>query len=246
MDTAPVSFVITAWLEPRQGEQPAEWRYHVRHVQSGQEARFAHLQAVLGFLAEKAGVPLPVVASEEDRQVGPGEKGSHMSNNGPLASLSAEHEVALDILDRLQAAVESLATGSPLSQHLAVLAEVAHFLTVDLAQHIRQEEDALFPLLEEVMGAGAGPPAVMRMEHQELSEHIGPFQDYVSGWAAAGSAPPAEVAQGKDVAYHIIGLLRQHIAKEEEVLFPMTRRMLSPEQIRVVAQKMAELGAQVG
>ena len=52
----PVSFVITAWLEPRQGEEPGEWRYYVRHVQSGQEGYFIRLEDLLAFLGKQTGV----------------------------------------------------------------------------------------------------------------------------------------------------------------------------------------------
>lgn len=65
MDARPVSFVITAWLEPRPGGHASEWRYHVWHVQSGQEARFAELGAVLSFLGQAAGVPPPRVDSHK-------------------------------------------------------------------------------------------------------------------------------------------------------------------------------------
>ena len=51
----PISFVITAWLEPYQGAA-GEWRYHVRHVQSGQESHFTHLEGVVSFLAQQTGV----------------------------------------------------------------------------------------------------------------------------------------------------------------------------------------------
>lgn len=54
----PVSFVIRLWLEPREASALLEWRWHVRHIQSGTEAYFRDGGAMLRFIADKADVPL--------------------------------------------------------------------------------------------------------------------------------------------------------------------------------------------
>lgn len=55
----PVSFVIRLWLEPREVSAGPEWRWHVRHIQSGTEAYFREMTAVLRFIEDKADVPPP-------------------------------------------------------------------------------------------------------------------------------------------------------------------------------------------
>ena len=53
-----VSFVLTLWLEPSSEEAP-QWRWRVRHVQSGEDRYFARIVDVLRFTAERAGVSPP-------------------------------------------------------------------------------------------------------------------------------------------------------------------------------------------
>lgn len=54
------SFIIRAWLEPREFQAPPEWRWHVRHVQSGEEAYLRDLDGVLGFLRSVSGKTVPL------------------------------------------------------------------------------------------------------------------------------------------------------------------------------------------
>jgi hypothetical protein len=53
---AAVTNVITAWLEGPQ------WRYYVRHVQSGEERYFAHLEDVAALLGQSTGIHPLVLA----------------------------------------------------------------------------------------------------------------------------------------------------------------------------------------
>lgn len=53
-----VSFVMRLWLEGGRQES-GQWRWHVHHVQSGEERYFRKLADVLAFVAEKAGVAGP-------------------------------------------------------------------------------------------------------------------------------------------------------------------------------------------
>lgn len=55
----PVSFVIRLWLEPREASAQPEWRWHVRHIQSGTEAYFRDMSAMLRFIADQSEVPPP-------------------------------------------------------------------------------------------------------------------------------------------------------------------------------------------
>ncbi len=54
-----MSFVIRLWLEPREMPGDPPWRWHVHHVQSGEEANFTRLADVLQYIEEKAGTAPP-------------------------------------------------------------------------------------------------------------------------------------------------------------------------------------------
>lgn len=53
------SFVLRLWLEPRKIAAPPEWRWHIQHVQSGEEAYFSHLNDVLRYVESKTGLSSP-------------------------------------------------------------------------------------------------------------------------------------------------------------------------------------------
>lgn len=47
------------WLESGEHEGLPGWRWHVRHIQSGDEAYFRNIAAMLKFIEEKSGLIPP-------------------------------------------------------------------------------------------------------------------------------------------------------------------------------------------
>ena len=165
-----------------------------------------------------------------------------MANQDSLAILRDDHVRALAVLERLAQAVAALVSGESVGQHRNALEEAARFFAHNLTLHLRQEEEVLFPALEEVMGPGAGPPTVMRWEHQELNEKLADFSDWLEQWADSDAPWPSQATSTlQEIAYNIIGILRPHIAKEDEILFPMAERLLSQERLRDVGEEMRRL-----
>lgn len=58
-DNRTPSFVMRLWLEPRETPAPPEWRWHVRYVQSNEEAYFRRLADVMAYVESKVGIPPP-------------------------------------------------------------------------------------------------------------------------------------------------------------------------------------------
>lgn len=50
---------MTLWLEPRETVAEPEWRWRVRHVQTGEQTHFRRLGDVLAFVADRSGMPSP-------------------------------------------------------------------------------------------------------------------------------------------------------------------------------------------
>lgn len=63
--TPGASFVVRAWLEPRERGAP-QWRFHVSHVQTGEEDYTSELEEVIAFLARRTGVS-PAVERRVER-----------------------------------------------------------------------------------------------------------------------------------------------------------------------------------
>ncbi len=153
--------------------------------------------------------------------------------NTATAILRKEHDAILRMLDVTDEVVQQLERAQRVAP--ATLAGVLEFfrLFADRCHH-GKEEDLLFPLLERKgIAYEGGPIGVMLHEHEQgrsLVRQMGDALDaYGSGQAQAG-------ARWADAARSYAALLRQHIDKENNVLFMMAENLLS-------AAEQAELAA---
>ena len=107
------------------------------------------------------------------------------------------------------------------------------------------------------MGEPFGPATVMRSEHAEIHAGADRFRDTLRelnevqhpAIVAGGQELRALVERAPDakalvtLAGPLLALIDDHFAKEEQVLFPMSRQLLSPAALRDVAARMAQLDA---
>ena len=101
--------------------------------------------------------------------------------------------------------------------------------------HHAKEENLLFPLLQERgMPAQGGPICCMLAEHDEGRGYLKAVRENLEA-ANLGSADAQRTIYRNAGAY--IQMLRQHIQKEDNVLFRMAVKMLEPDDV-------AELGRQ--
>ena len=137
----------------------------------------------------------------------------------PTEILKDEHRVILRVL----ACLESFAERTERSQHVdpRTAGELIDFLSIFADRcHHGKEETELFPLLvRKGLPREVGPIAVMLAEHEDGRALIAQMRR-----AAAGGGDPARDFVAHARAY--VGLLRAHIGKENDVLFPMADGML--------------------
>ena len=153
------------------------------------------------------------------------------SNAGPAtAELRHEHEIILRALMVLERAADRLAAGAPVDE--AALGELVALIRLfaDTCHH-GKEEDLLFPLLQD-----KGVGTVLRVF---LDDHV-EGRGYLA--TLAGGAPAAARAAA---ARKYVGLLRDHIQRENEVLFPMADDVLGHEEHAALARGYAEVEARV-
>jgi len=90
--------------------------------------------------------------------------------------------------------------------------------------HHAKEENHLFPMLEKKgMPHDSGPIAVMLAEHAEGRRRLGNIADLLPAAQGDGRNAIAEIAENL-LAY--VNLLGNHIAKENNILFPMAEKLL--------------------
>lgn len=141
----------------------------------------------------------------------------------PLVRFSMEHEQALAALDRLERAATALDHGNPGEPHLRTAREVCDTLTTTVRQHNENEERVLFPLLGD-----QAPCDPFRQEHVALRELEQRLNAALDGASPERDIPP--------VAHALVDLLRSHIQREDEVLFPLARALLGAEGLERVAR----------
>lgn len=100
--------------------------------------------------------------------------------------------------------------------------------------HNRKEEDHLFPLAEaRGIPRDGGPLAVMLMEHEQSRTLLGELVPLVERFVAGDAAVLSQLRTKVD-AY--AALLKGHFWKETDILYPMVRRLMQPEDdARVLA-----------
>ena len=137
--------------------------------------------------------------------------------------LMNEHRVIEQVLACLDAMAEDASARHAVDAASARDA-IAFLRTFADGCHHLKEESRLFPALERCgLPPQAGPTAVMRHEHEVGRAFIRKMEEYAT---ASEKGDPAAADRFAFEARSYVDLLREHIAKEEQVLFPMADRML--------------------
>jgi len=151
----------------------------------------------------------------------------------PTQILSDEHRV----IERVLGAVEKLAKGPVVA--LEPWKKAIEFIRgfADQCHHFK-EEKVLFPAMEaHGIPSEGGPIGMMLMEHEE-------GRSYVRSMLAALSLVEAKDEAAKDSllssAQAYCRLLREHIQKEDEILFRMADEVISAEEQKKVSAAFAQ------
>jgi len=103
-----------------------------------------------------------------------------------------------------------------------VLGETRHreFLEA-MSRHFAMEEEVLFPAFEAASGSAMGPTTVMRHEHEQMRAL---FEEMTQALAARRTEDYLGASET------LLILMQQHNAKEEQILYPMSDKLLATQQ----------------
>jgi hemerythrin-like domain-containing protein len=143
----------------------------------------------------------------------------------PFLILEAEHDSALEELDRLEQAALELCRDAASTEARATVGHVLEVLRTEIRRHNEMEERALFPLLRD-----DAPTAAFEEEHRSL-------------WALERELGELVACNGTgdriaSVSLAIAELLRGHIERENAMLFPMARAWLGEEGLWELTRRM--------
>ncbi len=161
----------------------------------------------------------------------------------PTEILIKEHQLIEQVLDCLEKAAVRLKGGEDIDPDLFI--EAAEFVEgyADDSHH-RKEEDILFvALIEKNMPADTGPIAVMLHEHEEGRRFTAGFRSAAEQMKAGEGGSGAAMDVIRNVLDYV-NLLRGHIHKENNVLFPIADRVLAGDAMQVVSREFERILAE--
>jgi hemerythrin-like domain-containing protein len=145
--------------------------------------------------------------------------------------LMQEHRRIEQVLDFLEDAAFRLDDGEEIDADFFI--DAAEFVRgfADGSHH-RKEEDILFvAMTARDMPADSGPVAVMLYEHDEGRRLTAAFHSAAEQMKTGDSSAAADVVQN---ALDYVNLLRDHIIKEDNVLFPMADQLITGDDLRAL------------
>jgi len=152
----------------------------------------------------------------------------------PTEILMQEHRQIEQVLDRLEDAAGHLEDGENVSPDFFL--DAADFV-VGFADHCHhnKEEDILFvAMTASGMPRDSGPVAVMLHEHDQGRRFTAGFLSAAEQMKAGEADAAADVIRN---VFDFVNLLREHIMKEDNVLFPMAEQVIPADDMQQMSEQ---------
>lgn len=161
----------------------------------------------------------------------------------PTDVLKSEHRVIERVLASLEAAAIRLGNGERIRPGFFV--DASEFISgfADGCHH-HKEEEILFPaLVEGGLPHPGGPVEVMLVEHDQGRFFNRSMREAAERLAAGQADAAADVTRN---ALGFVGLLRDHIGKEDNILFQMADNFLGPPVQEAMSGQFDQVEAEEG
>ena len=144
----------------------------------------------------------------------------------PTEVLKHEHEIILHVLGAVERTAGAIKAGGPVDADR--LAKMVDFFRnfADLCHHAKEEKHLFVSMSNKGMSRESGPIAVMLHEHTEGRKLVGAMDAEIQ---KASSGDPRAIQSLVQAMTAYVSLLRAHIQKENNVLFPMADRILTAD-----------------
>ena len=150
-----------------------------------------------------------------------------MPDKNPLEILRNEHNIVLKILDNLENNLKD--------KNINQAKKSIELLGREFNKHsLNKEEKILFPEIEKFMPREGGPTGMMIIEHEDLTKSIKSFKQINNS------------ENLNEIGNHVITLLREHIDKENNMLFMMAEMHLDNKQKEIILKKFKEIDLEEG
>lgn len=147
--------------------------------------------------------------------------------------LIEEHRLILKMIEATERAVKHVEQGVPFRPEFFIEATDFFKGFADGCHH-KKEEDILFKAMaSHGVPVQGGPIGVMLDEHQEGRAHVRSLRTAAQQWVSGEEDAKQAVV---DSARAYANLLRQHIWKEDNILFPMAERNIPSAQFHQLVE----------
>jgi len=144
----------------------------------------------------------------------------------PTETLKHEHQILLLVLGAAEREASSIqSTGKVDAEKVGQMVEFFRNFA-DRCHHAKEEKLLFARMRERGMPAGGGPIAVMLREHDQGRALVGAVADALPAARDGDASAVAAVCESL-LAY--AQLLRAHIGKEDNVLYPMADQLLTAQ-----------------
>jgi len=160
-----------------------------------------------------------------------------MKGHDPIALLIKEHEHALQKLRLLNRTTDELIEDGFSEGRFTRILSAARYIQEEVSVHNRSEEDLLFPALERHV---EGPTKSLRRDHKELAEANGEFEETIRK-VRRNPYDRVAITELVSAGKHIVKIFVNHIHKENDILFPIARKVLSKEELKSIARRITHV-----
>ncbi len=159
----------------------------------------------------------------------------------PAEILKHEHESILLVLDAAEREIQAIKGSGKVSNDK--IEKMLDFFRnfADLCHHAKEEKHLFVMMQKRGMPVESGPIAVMLMEHDEGRKRLKAVSNALPK-AAEGDSSAVEIIRENLLGY--IEMLRAHIDKEDNILYPMADRLFTEEDQKALSEAFEKVEAE--
>lgn len=155
----------------------------------------------------------------------------------PIQKLMAEHQIILQVITLMESKIQALERGEKVGSKFFEFA-IDFIRNYADKYHHAKEEDILFVRMGKAgFSKESGPIAVMLYEHDEGRQYIVELEKANTLYAQGNETAKYEIITNAS-AY--AALLRNHIQKEDNILYPMAINLLGESVINLMQAEFDE------
>lgn len=151
---------------------------------------------------------------------------SRMQFDDPIEVLMKEHDKALEKLSVIADSIESIQLHGFSGRAFQDLTNATSFISTEMRKHSDKEEKFLFPLLDKHVFES---PNIMRHERWEIWQAFNELMASIKD-VEDGRIHGTTICELIRSSQEVVEKFRNHIIKENTILFPMVKRVLRSEE----------------